>query len=571
MSDNDKNWDEIRKSIMGFGGEHSSHKIYYPELQKRLDELTRFKNLVDNVNDILIQANIDTGKIIDVNKSASILLQYSRLEIIDSDISSIIDNDVIDRIKSLSAFADINIFSNLINTELKTKLGFKIPVEMSYYPGKINDKKYILFIARNIQDRIESEQKLKQSEANFKMVFDNITDGIIIHNNIGEMIEVNYKMLEMFGLDRSTLHQFSVYDLSYRDQDSSILKKYFEDAKHGATPTFEWKAISPYYDQYFWIEVKMRRIYWNDQVLILTLIKDISERKQFENKLKDANIELETMNNELEKNNTSLEIRVKERTLELENEISERKNIEEHLIVTQKELYDSLKKEKVLNDLKSRFISMASHEYRTPLTVVQNNLYLLEQYFKRNDFDNFKKSIDMIDHSVQLMSKLLNDALTVEDNKSNRYSIMIEPLEVIEFTKSLLINSFNDKDLKRITLISSLDKLIINIDKELYKRIILNLLSNALKFSHPDKNIELELIEKSNSFDIKVIDNGIGMPNDEMKYLFEPFYRFSNVGTIQGTGLGLAIVKDSVDLLHGKINIESKLNQGTRIYLSFKK
>jgi len=244
-------------------------------------------------------------------------------------------------------------------------------------------------------------------------------------------------------------------------------------------------------------------------------------------------------------------------------DISEKKDAETELLA-------ALGKEKELNELKSRFVSMASHEFRTPLSAVLSSAYLLSKYTKTEEQSQREKHIQRIVSSVTSLTEILNDFLSVgkieEGNiqpNYREYDIEEQAKEIIQEVQHLL---------KRGQMISYRhvgDNTIVNLDPSMMKHIIINLLSNAVKFSNDDSIIELTTERSGENLILEVKDHGLGIPEEDIENLFKRFFRSSNVTNIQGTGLGLHIVSKYSELMNGAIKCESKLGEGTKFTIVF--
>jgi len=288
--------------------------------------------------------------------------------------------------------------------------------------------------------------------------------------------------------------------------------------------------------------------YSDDEVLII--VRDITDRIAAEKKLK--------------KDHAVLEKLVEERTLSLVEsnqklaiEIKKQKKYE-------MQIQEALEKEKELNELKSRFISVASHEYRTPLTTIKIFSDLLKLYGRNIDDEKYYSYIGKIHYAVDYMTELINDVLMV--SKSETGKIKLEP-KVLDLQKICLAvveeSNLNLKGNNRIHFNYMADLKEVYLDNRPLKQILSNLLSNAVKYSPVSANIYFNVDSNDSKIIFNVKDEGIGIPKAEQGKIFDSFHRGKNIGTTPGTGLGLTIVKRMVELINGKIYLESEVNKGT--------
>jgi signal transduction histidine kinase len=233
------------------------------------------------------------------------------------------------------------------------------------------------------------------------------------------------------------------------------------------------------------------------------------------------------------------------------------------------ELRAALEKEKELNELKSRFVSMASHEFRTPLSAVLSSAYLLSRYTGADEQPNRDKHIQRIVSSVSSLTEILNDFLSVGKIEEGEvqphyisYDIKKQMADIVQEVAHLL------KKGQHISLSHSGGD-IVSLDPSLMKHIVTNLLSNAIKFSPEDAPIELVTDNRKDVFILSAKDSGIGIPKEDQGNLFKRFFRSSNVTNIQGTGLGLHIVNKYAELMNGHINCQSEPGKGTTFIITF--
>lgn len=227
-------------------------------------------------------------------------------------------------------------------------------------------------------------------------------------------------------------------------------------------------------------------------------------------------------------------------------------------------LVKALEKEKELGELKSRFVTMASHEFRTPLTAILSSTFLLENYTGQ-DFEREKTiHTNRIKRSVNNLTVILNEFLSLEKLEENKVKVVHSDINIPEFIPDLI---WEMEVVKRegqiINYSHNSPKSIIPLDHHLLGSIITNLISNSLKYSKRGDQIKITSEIKNNCLTLVVTDPGIGIPADEHKHIFGRFYRASNATNFEGTGLGLHIVQKYVNLLKGTITFESEVDKGT--------
>jgi len=245
------------------------------------------------------------------------------------------------------------------------------------------------------------------------------------------------------------------------------------------------------------------------------------------------------------------------RTVGVAEDISLRKEYEE-------KIQQALIREKELNDLKSRFISMVSHEFRTPLGLVLSSTELLQNYGDKWDEKKRNEQFARIKDAVENLTGLMKDVIILSEEESDKIKITPIRIDVVSFLKELIVEvqaSLGENCTIHFSHTGS--SLKVNADKKLLRQIFLNLLSNAVKFTPPGKNVNIRLSSNRSVYEIKVKDEGIGIPSNDLNNIFEPFIRATNIGDVRGSGLGLSIVKRAAELLNGKMQVKSKLNKGT--------
>ena len=238
-------------------------------------------------------------------------------------------------------------------------------------------------------------------------------------------------------------------------------------------------------------------------------------------------------------------------------DITERKRAEE-------DIRRALERERELNDLKSRFVSMTSHEFRTPLATILSSAELLEQYGERLPPEEKRDLQRSIRGAVERMTKMLDNVLTIGKAEANMLNFAPGPTDLAAFCETLA-DEMRLAAGARLVLEFSYEgaRAPVQVDEKLLRHALTNLLSNACKYSPEGGTVEFSARVVDGAALFQVRDHGIGIPPEDQSRLFETFHRARNVGNIAGTGLGLAIVKKSVDLHGGSVDVESRLGEGT--------
>ena len=294
-----------------------------------------------------------------------------------------------------------------------------------------------------------------------------------------------------------------------------------------------------------------------DSYLLVRAIRYAIERAHTLKRLRQSEEQLQRLNEDLERRVAEQTDELRQKNQSLQSEIAERQRLEE-------ELRHALAKEKELSDLKSRIISVVSHEYRTPLATILSSTELLEHYSHSWQEEKKQRHFQRIESSVHHLTRLVNDVLMFSKAEAGKLEFNPVQLDVVEFCRDLIeelqLPAQKQHSIHFRCLGIHQD---VYLDEKLLRQILSNLLSNALKYSPDGGKIQFDLIFDQNTVTFRIQDEGIGIPAKDQPQLFDTFYRSSNVGTISGTGLGLAIVKRCVDIHRGQIVVESEEGVGT--------
>jgi signal transduction histidine kinase len=306
------------------------------------------------------------------------------------------------------------------------------------------------------------------------------------------------------------------------------------------------------------VEVSLSFYKQKGEFYVIAFVVDITQRKVSESRLIEQKEQLEKVSADIRKLNAELENKVEERTLILKEALQE-------LEKSQQDLSEALNREKELNEIKSRFVSTASHEFRTPLSTVLSSAALLSKYVKTEEQDKRERHVRRIKDSVKHLNNLLEDFLSLGKLEEGKVQTRPEDIDIKEFLDEVA------EEMKAIAkpaqqILVELDgNAQFTTDKNLLKNILINLVSNAVKFSPDEGHIFLKANNTGSQLIISVKDQGIGISEEDQQHLFTSFFRGKNALNIQGTGLGLHIVKGYVALLQGYIGLSSQVGEGTTI------
>lgn len=396
-----------------------------------------------------------------------------------------------------------------------TQLGKEFPVEVSINYFQYNQQEYNCVIARDISDRRIAEEKLQQQLAAIETAVDGIA---ILKDN--HYIYLNPAHVKLFGYQRSEELIGKPWTCLYS---AAEVERFQQDVFPVLLETQAWQgeAVATRKDGSIFGEEVSLSLTANGT--LICVCRDITQRKQAET-----------------------------------------------------EIFKALETEQQLNQLKSRFITLMSHEFRTPLSVISSSAGILETFADQLSPEKKQKHLQKIMTQVQHTTELLNEILLIHQAETRQLTFNPQQLDVINFCQTLVqeikLNHGYSHQI-RLDYHQHHRSLIATVDRTLLRYILTELLSNAIKFSSNHSLINLSITCSEEQICFQVKDQGIGISSVDLHQIFESFYRAQNVGTIQGAGLGLSIVKKCVDLHHGEITIISELNQGTtftvRLPLSF--
>jgi PAS domain S-box-containing protein len=418
---------------------------------------------------------------------------------------------------------------------------------------------YKLIRIRDVSSLKQNEQAGKREKERFQALFNYASLGILLADSTGTVIlgnryaatQFGYKQID--GLVGKKVEELipSRFRHSHIHHREAYQQKPRPRMMGGDLDLFALKSDG----EEFPVEISLSNFVTDEGSFVMAFVIDITRRKQAEAAMQQQQQEIEKLNNELEG-------RVELRTRQLQEAM-------QLLEQSKEELSKSLSKEKELGDMKSRFVSMASHEFRTPLSTILSSASLLAKYIQADEQEKRDRHILRIKSSVNNLTDILNDFLSIgkiEDGKIKASPVMFDLEELLGGIASDMLNHVKSGQEINFSFSGSTT---VYLDPSLLRNAVINLLSNAIKFSPENKGIQLTGLNADGQISIHVKDSGIGISEEDQKHLFERFFRANNAVNIQGTGLGLHIVAKYVELLGGEIDWKSELEAGTEFIIKF--
>lgn len=385
-----------------------------------------------------------------------------------------------------------------------------------------------------------------KNQALLNAIIENAIDGIITINELGVVETINPSACRLFLYTPDEVIGQNIA-LLMPSPDREKHDSYIGNYKSSGIPHIighDRDVLGRKKDgNIFPFRLGVSEVKFEEKRIFAGFIHDMSHQKEAESRLMQYTQHLEEL--------------VKDRTLSLNETI-------EVLTQTKEEVTNTLEKEKELNKLKSRLLSMASHEFRTPLSTIQLSTALIHRYIEDLNNPKVEAHILKIKSAIANLTEILNDFLLLEKTESNTIVLNVSCFDFQSFISEIIseLKLLTKKKQKIINIINE-ESALVKIDKNLLKNCIFNLVSNAIKYSGEETQIEIWTTLNTTTITINVKDNGIGIPQEDQEHLFEAFFRAHNTGNIPGTGLGLHIVSRYVALMKGTISFNSTLNKGT--------
>ncbi|MBQ0734750.1 PAS domain-containing sensor histidine kinase [Aquimarina celericrescens] len=393
----------------------------------------------------------------------------------------------------------------------------------------------------------------KENDNIFRLLSEAVSEGIIVVNKEQIVVATNKSANDIFGYATDELigkHLNILIPQKYHHNHETHFKGFVEHS--------EKRSMGKGRDLFgvrkdgteFPVEAGLNpfTIYGNDYVMALVI--DITERKEQE-------LRIYELNNQLEQ-------KIEKRTEELHDTIQELKEEVKLRKEAEARMKESLKKERDLSELKTKFLSLVSHEFKTPLGGILTSATLIGKYTKDEQQDKREKHLTTIKNKVKYLDNILNDFLSIERLETGKVSYKFSEFPLSKVINEVVYNAnMLLKDGQRINYPQDIDDYSIEFDEKILELALSNLIHNAVKYSGENTVIDLQVNFEDGMLKFKIIDQGIGIPKKEQKFIFKRYFRAENALLDQGTGIGLNIVKSHLENLGGSITFTSKENQGS--------
>lgn len=407
-------------------------------------------------------------------------------------------------------------------------------------------------------------QELTEQSVYFKTTIDHATIGIIICDAAGKILLANRFACTQFGYQRDELINQEIEMLV----PANLMRKH-QEHRHKFMQNLQDRPMGIGLDLYarrkdgtvFPVEISLGHYITAGGPHVVAFINDIAIRKKNEEALLHQQQVLRKYAEEVHQLNAQLEQRVEERTQQLLEAMQQ-------LERSRQELSEALRKEKELSDLKSRFISMASHEFRTPLSTILSSIELLKKYVNSAETEKQVRHIRRIQENVQHLTTILEDFLSVDRLEEGRVSVNRQPVHLPDLINTLADELRETAREGPTILCEHSGKPEVITDAQVMKNILLNLIGNAIKYTPPHGTVRVSSSITNSDCRIAVRDTGVGIAEADLPHIGDRFFRGTNVLHIKGTGLGLHIVNKYLELLGGTLQAHSTLGKGSEFIIT---
>jgi PAS domain S-box-containing protein len=488
------------------------HRNYNIERLRAEESEIQFRLVFKNSNDAILWIDAITNELIRCNNAAQKMFERDEQELIGQVQAILYPKDKIQHLKERIQ-PDINGGTKRTESEIITKSGKIKTVEISATIIKIGDRKVIQEVFTDISERKKTEQALKESEAKFRTFVNNVGEGFGFVNPKEEFVFANPAAEIIFGVGKDELPGKSLKEF-LSDREYTMVIDQTKIRKEGKSSIFENEIIRPDGEKRNILVTAVPQFDENQNFIgTYSIFRDITERKQAESKIQQQNQELTKLNAD-----------------------------------------------------KDRFMSILAHDLKSPFTSLVGFSTLLLKNLNKYDVNKIEKQLTQIKKLSLQSYNLLEDLLLWSKSQSGKLPFEPQEIHVQEICNEIIINLSHQADSKKITInLNESENLILWADINMFKTILRNLISNAIKFTHQNGKIDIYTKNNHQGATVTISDNGIGIDQENLKKLWDITIPHNTVGTAgeRGTGLGLILCKEFVEKHKGKIWVESQIGKGS--------
>jgi PAS domain S-box-containing protein len=491
------------------------------DAERSLNDMTaRLHALLATANDAVITID-ERSQVMDWNNAAERMFGYSRSEAIGRTLPDLIipPGHRAHHLAGIERFLrDGKGGGQILNRRVETRAlrrgGDEFDAELSVWPVRTAEGFTFSSFVRDISRRKAAAKALAESEAKYRKVVENVNEGILVTAG-GRILYANPKSLALTGLDEQTAMSRPFIEFIHPDDRGRVLDNHMRRLKGEPVENYYQFRVIHRDGSERWLEISAVVFEWQGAPATLNFLTDVTQRRQAEDELRRA-----------------------------------------------------LARERELSELKSRFVAMASHEFRTPLAAILSSIELLDDYGPRLPDEERREIVGLVKTAVTRMTGMIEQVLLTSKLESGGFGFEPVPraLPGLLVQVAAELDQAHPQAAHRIAMQCGVDEPRL-LDAQLLRHILVNLLGNALKYSPSDSHVTCTAAADGENLRFSVADRGIGIPRDDLPRLFESFHRGTNVGNIQGTGIGLHIVKECVNLHRGSIEVESEPGRGTTFHV----
>ena len=402
----------------------------------------------------------------------------------------------------------------------------------------------------------------------FNILFEAVSEGVIVADDCQNIVATNISAEHMFGYNKKELidqHLNVLIPENYHSNHNTHFVNFFLRGE-----TRQMNKERNLYGVHkngtvFPLEIGLNPFKIYGKAYVLAILLDITERKQQEQKIIELNTHLEEKVAKRTKKLRKTVKQLEELNIELDKENKKR-------IEAETKIKNALTKEKELNELKTNFLSLVSHEFKTPLSGILTSTMLLGKYKLAKEQDKRDKHLKTITDRVHYLNNILNDFLSVEQLETGKVNYNFKNIKLSKVVNEVVYNSnMLLKEGQKINYPEDIDDIFIFQDEKTIELILSNLIHNAIKYSPENSMIDIVFSQNDKSVICSITDRGIGIPLKDQESIFNRYFRAGNVLSTQGTGIGLNIVKGHLENLGGTIKFKSKENVGSTFTISIPK